>query len=755
MKKNRFNYIVCIENSYNMNTTDYPLHIKKEIEDIASSYANKEFLRKFQYIIKEYLVKSSIRGLLLYHSPGQGKTISAAAIADYYRKYDPNRRIVVLLSKSLQTNFESNIRKFMKKNPDNSEYEKSGEFIQKILDSRYKFISLNASNMYTQISKIKRKDQEMILEKHIGNFNEHVSRGFLENTLLIIDEFHNLSNSITNGSNNAVKLYNTIMNTKNIKLLFLTGTPIVNNPFELVPTYNLLKGYIYYGKTKHTLFPENRQDFDIFFVRNGKIKNKEKFQNRIFGMVSYYGDYYFDKKGKQDFPEQKKLVIETIPMSLFQFGRYQEVREIERKEEVSKFKKSKNAEKFSDKTKDGSSSYRIRSRQISNFFIPEYALTFSKSRTSVVKHIKKIKREDLRNLNKFSPKFKKILENISLYPRQLGVVYSEFVSGEGLYLFADVLEGMGYIFWERSQNMQARTQINDYIDDTELVRAGAFREGAAIKNATYSDADSKINPPSRAAEAVSSGENTFAIITGDIPIMERQNIINMFNSKDNKNGNIISLLLISKSGAEGLSLKNVRHIHIMEPFWNYTRIEQVMARGIRYMSHVDLPPEERNVQPYIYLSTYPYSYDKKLIKERTTDEELWYTSLNGKILREDFELAVIETAIDCSINYDELEDSIKEKFKCRLCAPTGENLYNVDLHKDINSPDVCKPVSKSEIEAKEIKVSIGDAEETFYYTFTKNGANIYIYSPSLLAYVPVKKSYPFYGEIMRQILALN
>ena len=35
------------------------------------------------------------------------------------------------------------------------------------------------------------------------------------------------------------------MGTKNIKLLFLTGTPIVNGPFDIVPLFNMLKGFIY------------------------------------------------------------------------------------------------------------------------------------------------------------------------------------------------------------------------------------------------------------------------------------------------------------------------------------------------------------------------------------------------------------------------------------------------------------------------------------------------------------------------------
>lgn len=60
------------------------------------------------------------------------------------------------------------------------------------------------------------------------------------------------------------------------------------------------------GGKKTKLFPENQQDFYDFFIdgKNNSIKNKNKFQNRIFGMISYYGNYYFESQIKQDFPKE-------------------------------------------------------------------------------------------------------------------------------------------------------------------------------------------------------------------------------------------------------------------------------------------------------------------------------------------------------------------------------------------------------------------------------------------------------------------
>ena len=75
----------------------------------------------------------------------------------------------------------------------------------------------------------------------------------------------------------------------------------------------------------------------------------------------------------------------------------------------------------------------------------------------------------------------------------------------------------------------------------------------------------------------------------------------------NVRGEYIQVIMISSAGAEGISLKCVRQVHIMEPFWNYIRIDQVFGRAIRMKSHINelLPKDERNVEQYLYLSTLP------------------------------------------------------------------------------------------------------------------------------------------------------
>ena len=70
---------------------------------------------------------------------------------------------------------------------------------------------------------------------------------------------------------------------------------------------------------------------------------------------------------------------------------------------------------------------------------------------------------------------------------------------------------------------------------------------------------------------------------------------------DNIMGGIIKVLMITASGAEGITLKNCRFVHITEPYWHPVRVEQVIGRAVRICSHKDLPTHLRNVKVLMYL----------------------------------------------------------------------------------------------------------------------------------------------------------
>jgi superfamily II DNA or RNA helicase len=698
----------------------------------------KEVLHFHQYIINNFILNNDKRGLLIYHSMGFGKTILAASITEGFRKLDPTRKSVILLPKSLQDNFRETLKKYIHSTSISNETDES---VIANIKEHYKFISSNSSNMFVQIGKVDKTDEEVEFEKNIGLFTDKVS-GSLENSVLIIDEFHNLSNSITNGSKNAMKLYNLIMETKNIKLIFLTGTPIINYPFEIVCTMNMLSGKV--------LFPENIRDFISNFVDKNKntIKNKSKLQNRITGLVSYYGDAYFEGV-KPGFPEELPIKIEHIPMSKEQFAKYLEYREHEIKEESRSFRKGVSDDiKFAEKS-EFSTSYRIRSRLVSNFLIPEEAISLKAPNTkSVLKNISLISEDTYKKLDIYSPKYKKILENINKHKGQLQLVFSQFTSAEGLTIFGKVLEANGFKQYDINNNDDIELEIN---------RKGGKRKNKSID---YSDSEDDFIYIGK-----SNKEDTpirkFAIYSGDILPSVRDEIIKKFNSSENMHGELIEILLIShQTGGTGLDLKGIRTIHIMEPFWNWALIMQIIGRGIRFKSHEHYPKDEQNVQPYMYLSVFPKSYiapNDSDESKYTTDMHLYLKSINTLKLNESFLLALIEGSVDCSIHHKKLSKKIQDKIKCHLCAPTDEPLYHNDFYKDLNpnQDDPCKPYAEKKIETQEIlmKVPTSDKELKFYYNKDDpKDIKLFEYNEQLEGYSQLKPSHPYYGDLMRKIL---
>ena len=132
-----------------------------------------------------------------------------------------------------------------------------------------------------------------------------------------------------------------IMDARNIKLLFLTGSPVINDVFELSVCYNMLSGYL--DKDGNTLFSTDYLDFNKYFIANKDainpdastkliptVKNADKFANRIAGLTSYYTTA--NSSIQHLFPTLLDLKIIKIPMSNRQYAVYSLARDKELEE---------------------------------------------------------------------------------------------------------------------------------------------------------------------------------------------------------------------------------------------------------------------------------------------------------------------------------------------------------------------------------------------------------------------------------------
>ena len=928
------------------NNTSFPLHLKefisqipleKELEiEFNNSISGVSFskgtkkdkkvdgLKDHQRIIVEYylhfidqLDEFDARGILAYMSMGSGKTILSIAIAENLK---PRRKVIFIAAKTLHGNAVKDIKKYKRIMAAlNNEPEPTEEELDNHIKEWYGFVSSNSSNMFEKVSWLSVQADQDYMKKpkkmrgtSLQSEGDSVDKmfGTLSDKLIIVDEAQDLFNSIVNGSKNASDFYNLIMNTKDVRLLFLSGTPVVNDPFELVPCYNMLSGYLDTdtGKGNEELLGLDYKMFHEYFINRplNTIVNKEKFQNRIIGLTAYY-NVKSDPEMLKKFPEQKQTIIEKVPMSGTQYSRYLIAREKEI-EEVQRASKFKKREAPLQKPKGSSSSYRIDSRQVSNYLIPDYAIRdveLEDGRTKKVKLVDEIKKEDLLNMDVYSPKFKQMINNIEkhLEKGQLGLVYSQFVES-GIYLFGRTLEALGYQQYSigkvvrksdvaeklikkseeiKEQREEELRQLDKNRLETQLelkketpeIETVSLNDTNSISNSFSDDIEININedlqqkenmktvksaPLAAPGEAITtsyeksesfeeqqldrraqtdkkrfrdlldedivdhiiqtesiSGEGdsfsiynfvdgskdtkkkedkkkkedetkknikikkrkivsnnkkvkkkdlvrkisssltkfakgtmrNFTIISGDVPIEDRNELIKIFTSKENRNGKIIGVLLISSTGAQGLDLKNIRHIHIMEPFWHWSRIAQVLARGVRMDSHIELPLGERNVQPYIYLSDSPYSNVPSLggnaaksenqvkevenqVKEvetekkpkvqiqLTTDLDLYVKAVKNQMLIDTFMAAIREAAIGYA--------------KAKVCSPTDKELFVPKLTTDMRVPSPCKKLEEENISVKKIEVN----DHTYYYKKEADGTPIiYDYDQDLGGFVEI------------------
>ena len=207
----------------------------------------------------------------------------------------------------------------------------------------------------------------------------------------------------------------------------------------------------------------------------------------------------------------------------------------------------------------------IGSRMISNIAYPNRKASKSGFDDFVSNH--SLKRA---NLKRYSIKFYKMMGKMNTCSGNI-FIYSNFVEYGGLYPLRECLLANGWY---------------DYL---ETVKAKG--KGKIYSRRKY-----------------------FAMWTSEESNAMKQMIREAYNSEDHP----LRLVLGSPSLREGVSLLRVRQVHILEPYWNKSRLDQVMGRAIRFCSHKTLPRSEHTVDVYIYIATRPR--EAQLYREAKTGE---------------------------------------------------------------------------------------------------------------------------------------
>ena len=883
-------------NFINSTFQPYLEKIKSQGEETCDTLIGDEFsLLTHQEIVRDYInLYTPYTGLLLYHGLGSGKTCSSIAIAEGIKSHNiPNHKIIVMTPASLEKNYIEELKfcgDFMykktqhwefvtfKKNSDvaNSvssalslplEYanKKKGtmgiglwimdkdkpsnfdsltteeqqildEQINEMIKSRYIFIHYNGIN--------KRKLTALKKERKLENI--------FDNSVVIIDEVHNFVSRIVNKLGRkdtlTIELYELLLNAKNCRKVFLSGTPVINYPNEIAVMFNLLRGYIktyvfnvsvtaakkinneymkkvlreikqidsieyivsrgllritlnpfgfssiydknnYKGVTsvtdekimddssllgvvkktlsphkikvekmnveKDLVLPHGLDEFKHKFIEmtSGELINQELFKKRILGLASFLKD---KEELMPKYDEETDLHVEHIGMSDYQFGVYEAARSDERKLERLRSKRKKIPGRDGVYA-DSVSTYRIFSRAFCNFVFPEDiprpfpSEDDSGDKSKVIdkldedaldavsleervqnvdgvfteeddKQFKKIEevvsrdystriKDALRMLNDraaeflsptaletYSPKFKRILETInspSLSGKHL--IYSQFRTLEGIGILRLVLLSNGF--------SEFKLKFTGGVPSLDILPQDMDKPKFVLYTGTET------------AEYKELVRNIYNGNWKNVPDGIKRELPTL----DNNLGDIIKVIMITASGAEGISLMSTKYVHIVEPYWHPVRIDQVIGRARRICSHKNLPKEDQTVEVFLYLMSFTeeqlasdasvdlkHNDSSKLdpTKYLTSDEALFEIANIKREITKRILNAVKETAIDCNLyKYDDVT--------CFSFATTDPNKLSYNASISSEQSDRVAVINKKEVKLVASKISLDGRDYAF------------------------------------------
>jgi len=201
------------------------------------------------------------------------------------------------------------------------------------------------------------------------------------------------------------------------------------------------------------------------------------------------------------------------------------------------------------------------------------------------------------------------------------LIYSQYIDG-GLIPVALALEEMGFSRYGDGAKSLFKTPPTELVDSRTLQPRKSKKDSFMPARYIMITGDSRLSP-----------NNDFEIkaITND----------------DNKKGEKIKVVLISQAGSEGVDFKFLRQVHIIDPWYNMNRIEQIIGRGVRNFSHKDLDFEERNVLIFIYGTILEDNEEEAadLYVYRVAEYKAVQMGRVSRLLK--------ETSVDCLINHDQ------------------------------------------------------------------------------------------------------
>ena len=572
------------ENKYN--TPSKSKDIQKEL--CPSSEKNFRLL-EHQIMIRNYMnINTPYNSILLFHGMGSGKTLTSITIAENYKNVlaDFNRKkaFILVSGDTIEQNFRREIHDinkgfnqgtftdYINYLPYDSNDIKQKK-VDELIDKNYEI------EHYQKLSNILSKKKEELNDNEL--FKKWIKETY-SNRVFIIDEVHNLK--LTDKDESTIKRYDAVKliveHSINIKLVLLSGTPMGHSVKEIIDILNLL---LLNDKRKKVnlkdIFKSNLDFNDNGIEILNKLsksyisyitkENPYTFPEMVYSDDSIHITDFIAKKFNTKFNLQYDINNEykIIPCKLGN----------EHKKNYLKLLKNKKVN-----VQD------LIQLQLLNYDPEEE----KKSKDKIIYNIDFSEFHET-NLKKLSMKFYKLLQNIKTSNGPI-FIYTNYVD-KGILMIASMLLKNGVsLFNSRKESEILLSKKSKF----KRFQPKKQNQLCAICNKKYHEKNNHVFIPM-----------LFDYIIGQTTEEVEKKIISTFNSEENYNGSKLKIIIGSSVLKEGVSFLKVRQLNIMEPWHNKSRIQQVVARGIRHCSHKSLDPKDRNVQVNLYCSVLDDNYN--------------------------------------------------------------------------------------------------------------------------------------------------
>ncbi len=647
----------------NNNVVDYQTDYDKLLDE-----TNVLRLNTYQsFIVNLFDPSTTFNKLLLIHGTGTGKTITSLAVAkeyiDQYKlsKGSDIKNIIILgfthaifkrellshsefgfisaaeLSELKQLEIDAqdnvNIRKKiddLKKSYIRRLKKKQNTGIFKFYGYKQLFLNIINNQQITDLI----ESNKLSKNPSIGELRTLIKSGKLEvnydiiddfkNSLIICDEIHNIYNSEEQNSwglaleliidyfNDPLKKDKAIYNS--IRLLYLSATPLTSSPKEIIPIINLLNN------------KEDRvNESDIFTNNSIEISNKSTLliKSKLINKISYVMDDNPEQYPRslfvgENIKQIKYLKFNRCPISEYHLNTYKQYWN----------KETHEATNISNNTITDIVLPNNKSTKFGIYDSDEFLNMIDSENNDVTNKLMIGKDIDgnitgdfllNENLEKYSSKYYHILNLLlKLKPNTSGKVflYHPLVVGVGVKLLGNILSRNGFLNEVESPGMHSLCMDCDKL----------YKDH---KNIT----DHRFKPI------------RYIMITGYIGKTNINKLLEAFNKSSNINGDEIKILIGSRTMRESHTLKAVQHLIISHCPNSISELIQIIGRGVRKNSHIELPYENRKTNIYIFTNSFK---DKKLL---SPEEEVYNNKITNYLQINKIENIMFNISIDYLINF--------------------------------------------------------------------------------------------------------